>query len=391
MAAELVSVNPVSSRRDLRAFIDVPFRIMAHDEVWSPPLRVEVRRRLDARRNPFHEHAEVAYLIARRSGRAVGRVAAFVDRNYDEHYGNDTLLFGWFDCEDSEQTFSALTAALEAEAKRRNRSHLLGPLTFSMHEEAGLLVEGFDTPHRLMTPHNPAWYGPLFERNSWRKAEDLLAYRWISEQGIPPKLSRVTRRVLADPAVELACIRMDHFDEDIEAIYSVLNDSFRTTWGHIDLTRKEFQATAADLRKIADPRLVYLVRVDGVPAAFGVTVPDWNQAIRKARGRLLPLGLIRIMRARKKIDGARFLLLGVRQDQRARGLAAVIIQRTMEDFTRLGYREGELSMVLESNEPMRRIIEGLVGSKAFRRYRIYEKDLTPSGRQHPKQVEGGNP
>ncbi|MFC1530255.1 hypothetical protein ACFL6R_06025 [Gemmatimonadota bacterium] len=368
-------VVEVESRADLRAFIDLPYRLFKDDPNWAIPLRMQVRARLDLRKNPFFETAACRYLMVRRGKRCVARAAAFIDPRFDEHFGDRALLFGWFDCEDSSESMELLLSALESIASELGRTTLIGPLTFSVHEEAGVLIDGFTMPHRLMTPHNPGWYANLLEEQGFQKLQDLLAYPWTATQEVQRKLSRVAERVARQPEFEFSTLNMKDFDREIDDIFSIFNDAFSTTWGHIDLSRAEFQHMAEDLRRIGEPELTFIIRSAGIPAAFGVTVPDWNMAITAARGRLLPLGLFRMMMARRKIDAVRVMLLGVRPEFRGRGLEALIIQRTIEGAIRLGYAEAELSMVLESNTPMRRIIERVMGSEQIKRYRIYRKEL----------------
>jgi GNAT superfamily N-acetyltransferase len=365
----------MKGRRDLKDFVELPYRLMAKESRWVAPLRVEAKWRLSPHRNPFFEHAEVKLLLVRRRGIVVGRAATFIDYNYDVLYGDDALLFGWFDCENDPEVACVLFETLTKEALRRGRTRLIGPLTFSMNEEAGILVEGFDEPHYIMTPYNPTWYPRLFEDNGFVKLQDMLAYSWLLDKKLPLKLLKISELVIGKKRVEISCIRMDQFRKEVEALFVIYNDAFETTWGHVPLTWKEFDNMTKYFRRFCEPQLIFIVRVNSVPAGFGLTIPDWNQAISKAQGRLFPFGLFRVLMTRRHIDTARFIVLAVRQHFRGRGLEAPIILRTIENAKRLGYKHGEMSMVLESNVPMRRILENLFERRPYRRFRIYQKCL----------------
>ena len=58
VASDPVIVSPVAGKADLKAFIDLPFRLYANDLAWVPPLRAEVRELLTPGKNPFFEHAD---------------------------------------------------------------------------------------------------------------------------------------------------------------------------------------------------------------------------------------------------------------------------------------------------------------------------------------------
>jgi len=368
-------VSRVSGRKDLRDFISVPYTIMSKDPYWVPPLRIEVKRRLDARRNPFFQHADVELLLARRGKTAVARAAVFIDYHYDRIHGENDLLFGWFDCIDCQETMVSLTEVMVDAARRHGRRRIVGPYTFSINEEAGLLVEGFDTRHTIMTPHNPPWYANLLETAGFTKLQDLLAYSWSAEQGIPERLKLVSERALSRLGTEITHIMIDRFDDEIRALHRIYNDAFEGVWGQVPLTFEEFRKMGENFRKVGEPRLTLVVRVNGEPAGFGLSLPDWNQALTKVRGRLFPLGLIRIFMARRNIDLARFIVLAVSKRFRGRGFEAAIIHYTIKSIRDLGYTKGELSMVTESNRPMRRIIEGTVGSPIYKRFRVFEKKV----------------
>ena len=132
-----VTVRPVESRRDLDAFIKLPFRLRADDPQWVPPLIFERRAFLDRRKNPWFEHAEAQYFLAERDGQAVGRITAQVDERWDEFQGGSDGMFGFFDAENDPEA-AALLGTAEDWVRARGRERLLGPMDFTMNDECGL-------------------------------------------------------------------------------------------------------------------------------------------------------------------------------------------------------------------------------------------------------------
>jgi len=171
-----VQVVPVESRRDLDAFVAFPYALFRHDPVWVPALRRDVRAKLSPS-DPFFEHAEACYFLARRGAEVVGRIAAIHNRAHNDFHGDKVGFFGFFECVDDDAVAGALFAAAAGWLRARGLERMRGPANFSTNDETGLLVDGFDTPPVLMMTHNPRRYVDHVERAGFTKARDLFAYQ----------------------------------------------------------------------------------------------------------------------------------------------------------------------------------------------------------------------
>jgi hypothetical protein len=160
----MVNAGAVRGHSELEAFVGLPYRLHRGSTVWSPPLRRDVRALLDPARNPFFDHAERELFLARLGGRVVGRIAAISDRLHDETHGDRVGFFGFFESVDDPAVARALFDAANDWLRARQRDTLRGPVSPSINDEAGLLVDGFETPSVLMMPHNPRYYPALVER-----------------------------------------------------------------------------------------------------------------------------------------------------------------------------------------------------------------------------------
>src|SRR5436190_2317871 len=176
MAEAELTVRAVEGRRELREFILLPFRLYQGVDQWVPPLISERKRHLDRRRNPYFQHADAEYFLARRGDRVVGRITAQVDQRFNEIHDNDWGMFGFFECEDDPEIAAALVEAARKWLRERGRDHMVGPMDFSLNHECGLLVDGFELrPQILENWHHP-YYGALLESQGLVKAMDL--YKW---------------------------------------------------------------------------------------------------------------------------------------------------------------------------------------------------------------------
>lgn len=379
-AGAALRVIPVQGRRAVRRFVQMPGAVLADDPAWVAPLVLERMQHLDPARNPYFTEAEAAFWIAQRGERPVGRISAQVDRTSLARYP-DIGHFGFFDVEDSSETTAALLGAAEAWLSDRGMKRVRGPFSLSINDESGVLVDGFDAPPSLMMGHARPWYGQRLEEQGYAKARDLIAYRFdLERHSLPKSAESLVARLAEDPSIEVRAIRMADYGQELRRILEVFNDAWSENWGFVPFTDKAIDRAAKDLKPIIREELVCIAEVNGEPAAFGVGLPNLNEAIADLHGSLLPFGWARLLFRLKagRIRSGRLPLMGVRRKYHGTFLGAAlawtVIDRLHRAFARLGFREAELSWILEDNLPMRRMIEA-TGAEAYKTYRVYEKAL----------------
>jgi GNAT superfamily N-acetyltransferase len=369
----MIAVRPVRSRRDRRRFVRLPWRIYDGNPAWVPPLVAERMAFFDRRRNPFFEHSDAELFLAERDGRPVGRIAAIENRRHLETYRDGTGFFGCFESLDEPAIAAALLERAAGWLRERGLTRIRGPMSFTINDECGLLLDAFELPPVLLMAYNPPYYAALLEGWGLAKSQDLIAYRLTTPAEVPSRLAAAERAVAARGIV-VRPADFGRLDEEVARIHRVHSRAWAENWGAVPLTAGELGQLARELLPYADRDLVFLAEHAGEPIGVAVTVPDLNQAIRAARGRLLPLGWLRLLLAKRRIDAVRVLILGVVAEYRNRGVDAVLYARTMAAARRKGYRWGELSWVLESNPAMQRAAAGL-GAERYKTYRIYDREL----------------
>lgn len=371
-----LTVVPVD-RRNLAAFIRLPGRLAARDPQWIEPLWFERRQFLSPTGNPFFDHAEVALWLALADGRPVGRISAQIDRLAPAVAGRTAGAFGLIDARDP-AVLAALFAQAEGWLAARGAGLVRGPLSLSINQTSGLLVDGFDTPPFVMMDHHDPWLGPAIEALGYAKAKDLLAYMLHLAQGLPDRHRALVAR--AGREVTLRPLDMRRFRAEISTVTTIFNEAWRDNWGFVPLTEAEIDAMARELKPILHADLVWIAELAGRPAAFIVLLPNINAAIGDLGGRLLPLGWAKLL-WRLKVRGirsGRVPLMGVRRDladtMLGKLLPMMLIYALEGPARARGIDAVELSWLLEDNWPMRRMIEGL-GATVSKTYRVYEKAL----------------
>lgn len=364
-------VTPVASRRDRRRFHEVPSRLHAAHPAFVPPLRAAVDAVLDRRRNPFWRHAEGAEWLALRDGVPVGRIGACADRDLAARKPGCGVV-GFFECGEDPEASAALFAEAEAFLRGRGLSRALGPLNYSMHDTAGVLVDGFDTPPTVDTTWNPPYYDALFLGAGYRPVKDLLGAAGRVRTGGPERV-RELAAVASKRGVKVRPIDFSRFDEEAERIRIVYNEAWSANWGHVPIGAEEFAYKARAMKPVADTDIIRVAERDGRIVGILFAIPDLNVAIRKSGGRLLPLGIFRLLRARRTARRARVVLLGVLPGQRLRGVEALMLA---DSYAAAGdrYPWAEASWILEDNPAM---LNGLAAFDLYpyKRWRVYGKEL----------------
>jgi GNAT superfamily N-acetyltransferase len=369
------TVRKVTSKADLKTFIDYPYQKYANDPLWVPPLRMDEWDKFNPKKNPFYEHARMELFLAERNGKVVGRIAAIDNDAHNNVYKQDNMaFFGFFEAED-QAAATALFAEAERFAKAAGRSHLRGPVNPTMDDGAGFQLNAYDTTPYLMMIQNPPEYPKFVEAAGYAKIKDLYAFKLVSSIGISDKIKKLAERVRKRINFTIRPLNMRDYDNEVQRVLDFYNEEWEANWGHIKYTEKQAKLLAKQLKLIVDPELISFMALDGKVIGVGMAFPDANQLLKKIRGgRLIPFGILPFLNKRKIINRTRMTILGVRKPYRNKGLEIVLIDEFAKRALARGYVECECSWELEDNEA---INNGIIaaGGELYKTYRMYQKDL----------------
>jgi GNAT superfamily N-acetyltransferase len=372
-----VSIRPVRSTRDLKRFIDLPYRLHARDPLWVPPLRRDVAMLLDRRKNPFFEHADAEYFLAEREGAVVGRVAAIHNRLHNETHGDRVGFFGFFECEDDQRVADALVETAAGWLRARGLDTMRGPASFSVNDECGLLVDGFDTPPTLMMPHNPRHYVRLIEAAGLARAKDMFCYEGREPTGdFAERLERGIELIKKRFGVTIRPLNMKDFDGEVERIKAIYNQAWEKNWGFVPMTEAEIDHLAEQFKPVAIPDLVPFVEKDGKVIGFAIALPDLNVAFKRNPGGGFLRGLVTVlwMLKRRKVPRLRVLLLGLLPEYRGKGIDAALYHWIWKHGLKHRIYWGEAGWILEDNQAMN-VGMDKIGWTRYKTYRLYDRPL----------------
>ena len=379
--AAAVEIRRVEDAAGRREFIRTGRAPYADDPAFVAPLEFEVGQRLDPKTNPGLAGAEHALWIAYRDGRPAGRISAIVNPLHLERHKDGAGHFGFLEAIDDPDVFAALFGAAEDFLRARGMRKAAGPFSFSVNEEVGLLVDGFDTPPYVMMPHGRPYYAARVEALGYAKAMDMYALRYVNErQFIPERRRQFIERALRSDKVSIRNIDFKNFEADIRTVVDIYNDAWSENWGFIPFTEALAKQMASELRPIIEKHNVVLCSYEGEAVAFGLVLPNINEATRDFGGKLLPFNWAKLI-WRLKIKGlgtARMPLMGVRKKLHGKPVGAAFAYKIIDLVNSAnmdrGLTSSELSWILETNAPMLSMLLEMGGEK-YKTYRIYEKAL----------------
>jgi hypothetical protein len=375
----MVEIRETPMGGNPKQFLDVLSYIYRSDPSFVRPLDMEMKDRLNPKKNPFFEHGEGAFFTAHKNGQCVGRVSATIDREHLDRYKDATGFFGFFDTIEDEEVARALLGRAEKWLAGRGIKRIRGPLSLNINEELGCLVDGFDTPPYIMMPHHRPYQGGLIEKAGFAKAKDFFA--WSYKVGeLNARTKKGHDEIKALPEITYRTASLKNIDADVALLVDIFNDAWSDNWGFVPFTRNEVKKMAQDFKLLLVPEITCIVSIDGEPAAVALAIPNLNEMISDAGGKLFPTGLVKLL-YRLKVRGprtARLILLGIRKKWRHvrkyAGLSAFMYAEMNEGGKRLGIKAGELGWTLEDNGAVNAGIK-MMGGKAYKRYRVYEKTI----------------
>ena len=370
-----IRVEPVRSRREREEFLRVPWRIYRGIDAWVPPLLLDQRQLIDPKSGPFFRESEGAFFLARRGGEAVGRIAAFKNQPHLSVHADGTGFFGFFESIDDQDVAGALLAAAESWLRDRGLRGARGPANFSIYEEAGVLLDGFEHAPMAGMAYTPPYYRRLIEAAGYGKAKDLLVFRVTREAARFDRIQRLAEVASRLPTLRVRNVDMRHLRRETDFLATVYAEAWRDNWGRVPISAAEFFEAYERYRFFIRPELVYLAEIDGEPAGYFVAMPEMNVLLKRMNGRLLPGGWFPLLFGRGGIKRFRVFMTGVRPKYRRAGLPLIFLQRCQEELQRRGATLLEFSWVLEDNREVIAILER-IGAARVQTLRLYEKALT---------------
>jgi hypothetical protein len=372
-----IIVVPVVDKQAMEDFLRLPWRIYHDDPNWVPPVLAFQKDFLDPRTGPFFEFGEAQYFLAYQEGQPAGRISAHINRLHNQYHDPEDGFFGFFECIPDVKVASALFDAAADWLSQRGKKRLIGPLNFSVYDEMGLLVEGFNTMPAIFQSHNPPYYVDLLTDLRFTKVFDWHALNITQRDIDVPRLERRLQQILQGQGLIFTKYHPQELERRAQEVYELFNEAWSRNWGHIPVTESQFKKFFHDLKPLLRSELINLILDGDRLVAFGIAIPDINPLIKKLNGRLTWWGKLRLWYEAKyrPYKKARGLILGVLQPYQNRRLHHALIIRTYLDIVHGSPCEiFDLSLIPENLGPYIKALE-FYGANRYKIFRVFKREI----------------
>jgi hypothetical protein len=367
-----IDIKEISINK-LKPFVEFPYRLYKNNRYWIPELKKNVYTLLSPK-HPFWSHGECKLFIAQKGKKTVGRIAAIVNHAHNDYHKEKCGFFGFFETIEDIDVAKTLFQVAEKWLLEKGMDKIRGPVNPSTNESCGMLISAFESHPKIMMPYNPDYYMELTEKCGFKKVKDLYAYIRFAVTKASPLIERILSRLEKNKSVTIRELDMSKIEQELETAREIYNEAWSENWGFIPIAKEEMDHTRKELKPILKPQHVLFLEVDGVPAAFSLTVPDINEALKYTKGSLNLFNILPFIMKLSRIQQGRLLTLGIKKEFRNRGFELLLIKKIIEIGIGMGWDACELSWILEDNEKIIRIIEE-IGGQLYKKYRLYEKPL----------------
>jgi hypothetical protein len=363
----------VSNKDQIKQFVKFPWKVYSKSSKWVPPLICDVKWIISENKNPFWLHARTQLFLAYDgNNNVIGRIAAIIDYNYMSFQDDKCGFFGFFECINDVQTAKSLFCSAQEWLNEQGIKKMIGPMNPSTNDECGFLLEGFDIPPSFMMPYSPEYYLNLAEQCGLKKVKELYAYNMdVSVDSRLKRLGRVVEMAKKKIAgLKIRTVRKDSYEEDLKAAISIYNRAWEKNWGFVPWSDEEFASIASKLKMIIDPEMVVIASIGEESVGMLISLPDYNQVLKKLNGKLFPFGIFKFLYYRRKIDALRLMVMGVVKEYRNKGIEAIMYEIGLKNALRIGYKYCELSWVLDDNIMTQRTAE-MMNGRIYKKYAVY--------------------
>jgi len=372
-----IDIRQVQSRKDLKKFIFLPEKLHKDHKNWLPPIYIDEWKYFNPKKNREFIFCETILYLAYKNGRPAGRIMGIINNKYNKYRGIRQARFGYFECINDPELAGRLLQSIETWGREQGMEHIIGPYGFSDKDPQGFLVEGYEHIPIPVSACNFPYMNKLVEAAGYKKEIDCLVYKYDLSNDLPEIYGRVFNRVKQSGNFQFhEFTTKKEMNPFVMPVLSLMNDAYGDIYGFAPLDEKEMKDLASRYMPILNPHFVKAISHKEELVGFLVGLPNLSKGIQRSRGRLFPFGLVKIIIDSKKTSQVDLMLVGIKEAFRGRGLDVILAMKLVESARKLGYKNIEVHLMLETNK---RVLGEMnkAGAKPHKRFRVYRKGLRP--------------
>lgn len=373
----MITVVPVKTKSDLKAFVKFPVSLYRNHPYWVPPIIKNEMETFDAAKNPVYEHAESHLFLAYKNNQIVGRIAAIINWQEVKEQQKSKIRFGWWDVIDDIEVTKALLNKVIEIGKNNQLEHMEGPMGFSNLDKVGVVTEGFDEIGSMITWYNHPYYAKHLEQLGFvvekRYQESSFSFANVQPESFTKACDIIEKRYHLKT---LNFVKTSDILPRVDEMFDVFNQSYASLASFVPITEREKKYYKEKYISFINPEYIkFVVNQDGKMVAFSIVMPSFSKALQKANGNLFPFGFYHMLQAKKNSKEVLFYLIGILPEYQNKGVTALIFKDYYQTFIQKGITKCIRTPELEENIAIQNIWKNF-DPKVFRRRRTFIKNLS---------------
>lgn len=353
----MIEIIPVTNSKELKQFVTFPFTLYKDSPYWVPPLIKDEMETLDNEKNPVFKNAEAWYFLAKKDGKIAGRIAVIINHVEIEEQQKKKVRFGWFDVIDDIKVTEALLEKVFEIGREHQLEYAEGPVGFSNMEKAGILTMGFEEMNTMITWYHYPYYAEHFEKLGFEKQATWVEYKMHIPPSIKEKVAKFSR--IVRERYGLSVIRFKNKKEIlpyVDKMFDLLNKTYDKLQTFVPIQQYQIDYYKEKYFGFIHPDYITCIKdKEGKLIAFSIVMPSFSKALKKANGKLLPMGWWHILQAQKKNDTAAFYLIGIDPEYQGKGVTAIIFEEMQYLFNSKGIVNVETNPELSENKAVQQL------------------------------------
>jgi len=372
----MITLKKIINKKEMKQFVTFPFSLYKNNKYWVPPIIKDEVDNFDPEKNPVFENADAQFFVAIRNGEILGRVAAIVNWFEVEKQQIKKMRFGWFDVINDIEVSKVLLEKVKEIGLKNKLEYIEGPVGFNNLDKTGVLVDGFDHIGTMITWYNHPYYKEHLEALGFIKEKEYLEnkFKFKNVDAVYfDRVSRVIKKRFNLKALDFTKTKdiLPYVDE----MFEVFDKSYAKLSTFVPISETQIAFFKKKYISFINPEYIkFVVDEHHKVVAFAIVMPSFSEALQKSKGKLFPLGLFHLLKARKHSKDVTFYLIGVHPKYQNKGVHAIIFDQYTKTFTPLGIENCIRTPELEDNEAIQKLWENF-SPETHKRRRTYRLNL----------------
>ncbi|WP_179353662.1 GNAT family N-acetyltransferase [Winogradskyella vidalii] len=372
----MITIKEAKSKKDLKAFVQFPFKLYKGSEYWVPPIIKQELETFNKDKNPIFNDAEARFFLAYKSGEIVGRIAAIINWLEVDKKGIKKMRFGWFDFIDDLAVSSALFDTIENIGRENQLSYAEGPVGFSNLDKVGVMTEGYDHLATMITWYNHPYYVNHYKSRGYQIEKEYAESSFPFENVKPEFFKKAQELIKRRYSIRaLKFTKTEEVMPYVDRMFDLFNESYASLSSFVEITDIQKEYFKKKFISFINPEYIkFVVDKDNKLIGFAIVMPRFAEALQKANGKLFPLGFTHILKAKRNSKEVIFYLIGILPEYQNKGIHAVIFNEYYETFKAKGIERCYRTPELEDNLAIKQIWKHF-DPIVYARRKTFVKDL----------------